>query len=423
LLEDEKWVYAGIPWNAKMMLRSESPANSKKERSGRIARPPAHHDACLPSWFWGCLLAAALMTTLATHQVALLARSANSRLRLDTGREIYMAGCASCHGPDGKGQSQNLAGFQRPSSFPDFADCRSSTPEPDLQWRAVITNGGPARGFSQIMPAFKDALTQDQIGKVIEYLRDRCTEKAWPRGNFNLPRPLVTEKAFPEDEVVLTGATNLHGPPAGSATMIYEKRIGSSGMIEAAVPYNIAHESGVSRSGFGDIALGYKRKLFDNLKAGSIFSLGGEVVAPTGNAHLGTGGGSPVFETFAAYGQILPAYSFLQLHTGYELSTQPDRVPRAYYLHSAIGKTFRTGGGLGRWWSPMTEFIADRDLMAGARTNWDVVPEIQIPISKRMHILANVGVRVPVNNTGDRPKQFLIYLLWDYVDGTLKQGW
>jgi len=386
-------------------------------------RPPACRDGRLPGWFWSCLLVATLMTTLATHQVGLLARSGSSRLKLDTGKEIYMAACASCHGPEGKGQAQNLAGFQRPSSFPDFSDCRTSTPEPDLQWRAVITNGGPARGFSQIMPAFKDALTQDQIGKVIEYLRSLCTEKAWPRGNFNLPRPLVTEKAFPEDEVVVSGATNLHGAPGGSATVIYEKRIGSSGMIEAAVPYNIAYDSGVSRSGFGDIALGYKRKLFDDLKKGSIFSVGGEVVAPTGNPRLGTGGGSPVFEAFAAYGQILPAGSFLQFHTGYELSTQPDKVPRAYYLHTAIGKTFRTGGGLGRWWTPMTEFIADRDLLAGATTSWDVVPEIQIPISKRMHILANVGVRVPVNNTADRPKQFLLYFLWDYVDGTLKQGW
>jgi mono/diheme cytochrome c family protein len=386
-------------------------------------RPPAHRDECLPSWFWSCLLVAVLMTTLAAHQVALLARSANSRLKLDAGREIYVAGCASCHGPDGKGQSQNLAGFQRPSSFPDFTGCRSSSPEPDLQWRAVITNGGPARGFSGIMPAFKDALAQDQIGEVIEYLRSLCTEKAWPRGNFNLPRPLVTEKAFPEDEVVLSGAANLHGAPAGSATVIYERRIGPSGMIEVAVPYNLAHDSGVSHSGFGDLALGYKRKLFHDLKKGSIFSLGGEVIAPTGNPRLGTGGGSPVFEAFAAYGQILPAHAFLQLHTGYELPTQPDKVPRAYYLHTAIGKTFRTGGGLGRWWTPMNEFIADRDLVSGATTNWDVVPEIQIPISKRMHILANVGVRIPVNNTADRPKQFLIYLLWDYVDGTLKQGW
>ena len=49
----------------------------------------------------------------------------------------------------------------------------------------------------------------------------------------------------------------------------------------------------------------------------------------------------------------------------------------------------------------MVEFIADRDLVSGATTNWDVVPEIQIPISKRMHILGSVGFRIPVNNTGE----------------------
>jgi mono/diheme cytochrome c family protein len=376
------------------------------------------------SWkMWSVLLIVLLGTAVSMREVSLLARSANSQLKLNTGREIYMAGCVSCHGPDGRGQSQNLAGFERPSTFPDFTDCRTSTPEPDVQWRAIITNGGPARGFSQIMPSFKDLLTQEQIGKVIEYLRGLCTEKSWPRGNFNLPRPLITEKAFPEDEVVLSGASNLRGAPSGEVTVIYEKRIGSSGMIEAMVPYDLSHDSGVSRSGFGDIALGYKRKLFDNLKKGSIFSLGGELVAPTGNPRIGTGGGSPVFEAFAAYGQIFPADAFLQLHTGFELPTQPDRLPRAYYLHTAIGKTFSTDGGLGRRWSPMAEFIADRDLVNGAITNWDVVPEIQIPISKRMHILANVGFRIPMNNTAERPKQIIFYFLWDYVDGTLRQGW
>ena len=374
-------------------------------------------------WSWSCLLAAVLAAILATQQGALLAGSRKRPPGRDTGKGIYMEGCAACHGPDGRGQPENLVGFERPSTFPNFTDCPTSTAEPDVQWRAVITSGGPARGFSQIMPAFKDALTQDQIGKVIEFLRSLCAEKTWPRGNFNLPRPLVTEKAFPENEAVVTGTANLHGAPGGSVTVIYEKRIGSSGMIEAAVPYNFAQDSGVLRSGFGDIALGYKQKLFDNLNKGSIFSVGGEFIAPTGNPHVGTGGGTPVFETFAAYGQILPADSFLQLHTGIELPTQPDKAPRAYYLRTAIGKTFSTQNGLGRRWSPMAEFIADRDLVTGATTNWDVVPEIQIPLSKRMHILANVGVRIPVNNTGDRPKQIIFYFLWDYVDGTLKQGW
>ncbi len=382
------------------------------------------HRKSRSSWRTGSyLLITVLWSVVTMHEVALLARSGNSGLKLDTGKEIYMAGCVSCHGPDGRGQSQNLAGFERPPTFPDFADCPTSTTEPDVQWCAIITHGGPARGFSEIMPSFKDELTQEQIGKVIEYLRSLCTEKAWPRGNFNLPRPLITEKAFPENEVVLTGGFNLHAPPGGSTTVIYERRIGSSGMVEAAVPYNFTQDSGVLRSGFSDITLGYKHKLFDNLKKGSIFSVGGELIAPTGNPHIGTGGGSPVFETFAAYGQIFPADSFLQLQTGIELPLQPDKLPRAYYLRGAVGKTFSTRGGLGRRWSPMAEFIAGRDLVTGATTNWDVVPEIQIPISKRMHILANIGVRIPVNNTADRPKEIIFYFLWDYVDGTLRQGW
>jgi mono/diheme cytochrome c family protein len=370
-----------------------------------------------------CSLIALLVGVVLTQGSPISAKPGDSKLKLDTGKEIFMAGCASCHGRDGKGQPQRLAGFERPSTFPDFSDCPTSTPEPDVQWRAVITYGGPARAFSEIMPSFKDSLTQEQIGKVIEYLRSFCTEKSWPRGNFNLPRPIFTEKAFPEDEVVITGAVNAHRAPGGGTKVIYEKRIGSSGMVEASIPYNVSQESGVARSGFGDIAIGYKHKLFANLKKGSIFSLGGEVSVPTGNAEIGTGGESTVFETYAAYGQILPADSFLQLQSGIELPTSPDRAPRAFFLRSAIGKTISGRGGLGRRWSPMAEIIADRDLVTGATTNWDIVPEIQIPISKRMHILANIGFLIPANNTADRPKQIVLYFLWDYVDGSLKQGW
>ena len=250
------------------------------------------------------------------------------------------------------------------------------------------------------MPAFRDALSQGQIGMVIDYLRGLCTEKTWPRGNFNLPRPLITEKAFPEDEVVLTGVTNLHGAPGGNATVIYEKRIGPSGMIEAAVPYKIAHDSGVTRSGFGDIALGYKRKLFDSLKEGFHLQRGRRGDCPDRkSAHWATGPGLPFLKPSRPTGRFFLRAVLSSSIRGSNFSTQPDKLPRAYYLHTAIGKTFITGKGFGRWWTPMTEFIADRDLESGAVTNWDVVPQIQIPISKRMHILANVGFRIPVNNT------------------------
>ena len=92
-------------------------------------------------------------------------------------------------------------------------------------------------------------------------------------------------------------------------------------------------------------------------------------------------------------------------------------------MHTAIGQSFSAGGGLGRTWSPMMEFIADRDLESGAITNWDVVPQLQIPLSKRMHILGSVGFRMPVNNTVERAKQVMFYVLWDFADGSLKAGW
>jgi len=375
-----------------------------------------------PRMLGGMAAGAVLFLTVA-GKVLQAAPPQSDQPKPDSGREIYLAACAACHGPDGRGQRQSLAGFERPPTFPDFSDCATATVEPDSQWRAIITNGGPARAFSEIMPSFKDALTQDQVGKVIAYLRTLCVEKGWPRGNFNLPRPLITEKAFPENEVVLNGAFNVHGSPGGEASVIYERRIGSSGMFEAALPYLYTHEDGVTRSGFGDIALGYKHKLADSLESGSIFSLGGEWIIPSGDPSIGTGGGSTVFEGYVSFGQILPADGFAQFQAGIELPVHTDKLPRAAFFRTAVGRTFSAGGGFGRRWSPMAEFIADRDLVAGAKTNWDIVPEIQIPINKRMHILANLGFRIPVNHTADRPRQLMLYLLWDYPDGGLRQGW
>ena len=346
-----------------------------------------------------------------------------STLKLDTGKQIFESGCVSCHGANGSGQSRNLAGFEPPATFPDFSDCPTSTVEPDIQWRAVITNGGPARGFSEIMPSFRDLLTQDQIGKVIDYVRGLCKEDVWPRGNLNLPRPMVTEKAFPENETVVTGAINAQGTPGVASTVIYERRIGATAMMEAIIPFDFTHDTGSWGSAFGDLALGYKQKLFHSLRRGSIFSVGGELIAPTGNPTLGTGGESTIFEAFGAFGQILPGSGFFQLHTGIELPAHPEKVPKAFYLRTALGKTFATDAGLGRRWSPMVEIIADREFETGARTNWDVLPEIQIPINKRMHLLGNIGIRIPLNNTAGRQRQVLFYALWDWMDGGLLQGW
>jgi hypothetical protein len=71
----------------------------------------------------------------------------------------------------------------------------------------------------------------------------------------------------------------------------------------------------------------------------------------------------------------------------------------------------------------MLEFLADRDLLTGAKTNFDVVPEMQFSLSKRQHIMADVGLRRPVNNTFGRQTQVVFYVLWDWFDGGLREGW
>ena len=71
----------------------------------------------------------------------------------------------------------------------------------------------------------------------------------------------------------------------------------------------------------------------------------------------------------------------------------------------------------------MVELLADRDLQTFAKTNWDVVPEFQVTLSRRQHVRANVGLRIPATNTAGRPAQLMFYLLWDWQDGRLSEGW
>lgn len=346
------------------------------------------------------------------------------KLPLRTGREIFKAACSACHGPTATGMPQTTIGFEAPKTFPIFNRCDQTTPELNVSWKAVILEGGPARGFSPIMPSFREALTMEQIDAVIEYLRGLCTDKAWPRGELNLPRPLVTEKAFPENEAVFTTSVNARGNPGASGAMVYEQRFGARNMLEVLIPFS-ADRPQPRRwyGGVGDFVFGYKRVLFSDLRSGSLFSAQGEVIAATGNRARGFGKGVTVFETFASYGQLLPANFFLHAQSGIELPRNTEVAPRAVYWRTVLGKSLRQGGGLGRMWSPMTELLADRDLETGAPINWDVAPQFQVTLSRRQHVRANFGVRVPASNTAGRPVQLMFYLMWDWFDGGLREGW
>jgi hypothetical protein len=71
----------------------------------------------------------------------------------------------------------------------------------------------------------------------------------------------------------------------------------------------------------------------------------------------------------------------------------------------------------------MVEVLASRELTSDVNTLFDVVPQIQVTLSKRQHIRFNAGVRLPLNETADRNLAVMGYLLWDWFDGGLFEGW
>ena len=339
------------------------------------------------------------------------------------GEKVYKGGCIACHGADGRGAPMTSTVFLRPDTFPDFTRCDQTTPEPNSAWKAVIVHGGPSRGFSQIMPAFGELLTDEQINDVIAYMRGFCTKKGYPRGELNLPRALVTEKAFPEDEEVVSTALNATGAPSYTTDVIHEQSFMGRNQIEVDVPINYADRSHNWSEGVGDITLGLKRVMFSSLRTGSILSLQGGVLLPTGDPKRGYGAGTTTFEPFAAFDELFPENTFLQLQAGADITADSKQSPRSAFWRITAGQAMAEDHGLGRLFSPMVELLASRDFKQGAKTDWDVLPEIQMTVSRRQHIRADVGVRAPFTDTAGRPPQVVFYLLWDRADGKLWSGW
>jgi len=316
------------------------------------------------------------------------------------GQRLYEAACAACHGSDGRGQPSAVRGFELEP--PDFTDCSLTTPEADLDWFSVVHQGGPARAFDPMMPAFGEELSDAEIAKVIEHVRGFCRERGWPHGDLNMPRAMVTEKAFPENEAVLTTTFARGGGRAITSEFLYEHRVGRRGQYE------------VFAQDVDEIGGAYKHVLFDSHRTGSIFSGGGEIKFNDTGA---------VFEAFGAFSQALPLVpdGFLHAHAGVEAPTESG-APNEVFWRAAVGRSFMTNRW-GRAWSPMVELLAAREIETSATVEWDALPQMQVSLSTRQHVLLNVGVRVPLTERAVRRTTLMAYLLWDWFDGGFLSGW
>ena len=337
-----------------------------------------------------------------------------------TGEDIYKATCITCHGPDGTGSPKSVVGFD--AELPDFTDCAFSSGEADLDWYSVVTEGSPIRGLGHHMPAFGDALSTTDIELVVSHVRTFCKDPSWPRGDLNLPRAFFTEKAFPENETVWTMGMTGRGERSVTNELVYERRFGSRSQIEVKAPVDFQQgAAGEWSRGLGDIAFGFKRVLYSSMNTGRIASAGAEVVLPTGKESIGLGNGYTVFEPFAMWGQLLPRNSFLQMHGGVEFPSDSTRGSKEVFLRTAVGTTFFGDRGFGRAWSPTVEILWAKPEGGGAE--WDLVPQLQVSLSKLQHVMIAGGLRIPINEREERRPQALVYLLWDWYDGSFFDFW
>ncbi len=415
-----------------------------EDRRARNPEVAAEEDLTVrrrPSLIVACA-AAALHFAVAIPSAAQLPRAVNGEDLADAGGDaIYSASCANCHGLDGTGLPPSLLAFEE--EVPDFTDCDFAAREPDGDWIAVAHEGGPVRGFSEMMPAFRGALTEDQLGRVMGYIRTLCTDDNWPRGELNLPRALLTEKAYPEDEWVVELDVDLEGDVGATGAYVYEQRFGPRSQVEIVIPYgwrgghaddhdhddhghNGTDDDGSRdglRHGLGDVVVGVKHALYHDLEVGRIFSLGGEFILSTGDEGIGLGAPGSAFEAFASFGQILPDDAFIQSQAGFEVPFYSDGAVEGFG-RLVLGRSF-TEGQWGRTWTPMLEMQLKRDFESGAATRFDLLPQAQVSLNTRQHVLANFGLLVPVGGGDDeaRAVRLVTYILLDWFDGGFFEGW
>ena len=348
---------------------------------------------------------------------------------MQTGADVYRVACSSCHGPDGTGAAEVVLGFDTP--VPDFTDCSFASREPHEDWFAIAHAGGPTRGFDQMMPAFGGALTDEQLALAAAHVKQLCGNDGWPDGAFNMPRALLTGKAYPEDEYVWELESTTKKPVAVQVKLVAETRIGELQQLEVVVPFGVkqvdtnAADGNTSLrwgEGVGDVGLAWKGVLWHSLSFGTIGSLAVEVFAPTGDEKDGFSKGTFRLEPFIAIGQLLPGGNFLQLQGGAELSADTAKAEHEAFWRLALGHTF-TQGHFGRAWSPMLEVVGVRELEAHGTTNWAVAPVLHVTLNQRQHVMLVLGAEIPVTDFDQRQITGRAHLLWDWYDGDFTEGW
>jgi hypothetical protein len=293
--------------------------------------------------------------------------------------DMWSAWCARCHAEDGSGKVTEPTITVEPM---DFTECRIATPEPDADWERAIAKGGPGVGLSSEMPGFEDSLTPEQIAGFVHHIRGFCKQRGWPIGNTNFPRPIVTEKAFPENEFLILPVVS-HKTDV-RLTAVYERRIGRRAMFEIGVP--------LDTKGVGDVEAAIKYAAYASDTSPRIVSLGLEAT-------------TKAFEPFVSAGTTLRDW-YLQAQAKVELPIDRLEAGRAFAYNLYVGRDTSSAPDT---WTFGLELNGENDERA-------VTPQIRKGLTKTGALAGSLGVMIPLNKREEQGVRWVGYLLWEYLD-------
>ena len=310
----------------------------------------------------------------------------------DSGAALFAAWCRSCHGADGRGTPAATTRLEVPPA--DLHECKGSTAETEDRWVNIVTQGGAAFGLSLDMPAFGEAGSSAQIRAVVRYARSLCGELGWPPGELNFPRAFLVEKAYPEDEVVITDH-------ARGQEYIYEHRLGKRFQLEASARSVL---DGQPRA-FDGVTGGLKYNLWHSLERRALVSLGLEATPPLGRQDAWE------VEPLLAFGA----------NPGRALVVQGE-VVATWEDGGFDGMSYRLGAGheLGRF-VPMLE--AGWTVPTTGERSLAFYPQVWIQLSRLGHVAGSLGAELPATGPEPRHPRLIAFVLWDFGDAPLFRGW
>lgn len=81
---------------------------------------------------------------------------------------VYQQNCVKCHGADGKGQTTVGKKFK----VPDFTDSAWKSKTSDSKIKESIKNGVKDPGGKELMKAYKEKLSSEEIDEMAQYVRN-----------------------------------------------------------------------------------------------------------------------------------------------------------------------------------------------------------------------------------------------------------